>query len=62
VNTKASTEYGITRKINHIIITTGATQRPGESRLNLVERNVNIMKSVITKVFADSPNTTSIET
>jgi L-lactate dehydrogenase len=40
---------------NLVIITAGAAQQPGESRLNLLERNVAIMKSIIPKVLAFSP-------
>jgi L-lactate dehydrogenase len=39
-----------------VIITAGAAQKPGESRLNLVEKNVSIMKQIIPKVLAFSPN------
>jgi L-lactate dehydrogenase len=38
-----------------VIITAGAAQKAGESRLNLMERNVGIMKSVVPKVLAFSP-------
>ena len=55
VKIEASTEYDITRESNLVIITAGAAQRPGESRLDLIGRNVGIMKSVITKVIAESP-------
>lgn len=39
-----------------MIITAGAAQKPGESRLNLLERNVGIMKNIIPKVLTFSPN------
>lgn len=39
-----------------VIVTAGAAQKPGESRLNLVERNVSIMQSIIPKVVKFSPN------
>jgi L-lactate dehydrogenase len=58
VKIEASTEYDVTRESNLVIITAGAAQRPGESRLNLVGRNINIMKSIISKVLAESPNAT----
>jgi L-lactate dehydrogenase len=58
VKIEASTDYDITRESNLVIITAGAAQRPGESRLNLVGRNVKIMKSIISKVLTESPNAT----
>jgi L-lactate dehydrogenase len=55
---EASTDYEVSRGSDLVIITAGAAQRPGESRLNLVGRNVNIMRSVITKVMKESPDAT----
>lgn len=37
-------DYGITAGSKVCIITAGARQREGESRLNLVQRNVDIYK------------------
>ncbi|MGK7874360.1 MAG: L-lactate dehydrogenase [Xenococcaceae cyanobacterium] len=39
-----------------VIITAGASQKPGESRLNLVERNVAIFKSLLRDVVKYCPN------
>lgn len=39
-----------------MIITAGAAQKLGESRLNLLERNVGIMKNIIPKVLTFSPH------
>ncbi|AFY70884.1 L-lactate dehydrogenase [Thalassoporum mexicanum PCC 7367] len=39
-----------------VIITAGAKQHPGESRLNLVQRNVEIFKSIVPEVVKRSPN------
>jgi L-lactate dehydrogenase len=39
-----------------VIVTAGAAQKPGESRLNLLDRNVGIMKNIIPQVLAFSPN------
>lgn len=39
------------------IITAGARQRPGESRLDLVQRNTDIFKGIIPKLIEYSPNT-----
>lgn len=39
------------------IITAGARQRPGESRLDLVQRNTDIFKGIIPKLVEHSPET-----
>lgn len=39
-----------------VIITAGAAQKPGESRLNLVERNVIIFKGILDDVVRYCPN------
>ncbi|NJM89767.1 MAG: L-lactate dehydrogenase [Hydrococcus sp. RU_2_2] len=39
-----------------VIITAGAAQKPGESRLNLVERNITIFKSILDDVVKYCPN------
>jgi len=39
-----------------IIVTAGARQQEGESRLNLVQRNVDIFKKIIPPLVAGSPN------
>lgn len=39
-----------------VIITAGARQQEGESRLNLVQRNVNIFKFIIPNIVKYSPN------
>ncbi|KAL3916455.1 MAG: hypothetical protein SGILL_005169 [Bacillariaceae sp.] len=52
----ASDEYSVSKDSHLVIVTAGAAQKPGESRLSLVERNVSIMQSVIPKVLAYSPN------
>ncbi|KAG7351985.1 L-lactate dehydrogenase [Nitzschia inconspicua] len=45
----ASDEYSVSKDSHLVIVTAGAAQKPGESRLNLVERNVSIMQSIIPK-------------
>ena len=52
----ASDDYSATQNSHLVIITAGAAQKPGESRLSLVERNVNIMSSIMPKVMTFSPN------
>lgn len=46
----------VSQDSNLVIITAGAAQKPGESRLNLLERNVGIMKNIVPKVLTFSPN------
>ncbi|HEY9086582.1 MAG TPA: L-lactate dehydrogenase [Anaerolineaceae bacterium] len=38
------------------VITAGSNQRPGETRLDLVQRNVSIFKSIVTSVAEHNPN------
>ena len=52
----ADTDYAVTKNSDLVIITAGAAQKVGESRLNLAERNVAIMKLIIPTVLAHSPN------
>ena len=35
-----------------VIITAGAAQKPGESRMDLIEKNVKILKSMVTEIMA----------
>lgn len=41
---------------NLVIVTAGAAQKPGESRLDLVSRNISIMQNIIPKVLTFSPH------
>lgn len=52
----ASTEYDISADSDLVVITAGAAQKPGESRLNLLEKNVSIMQSIMPQVIEHSPN------
>jgi L-lactate dehydrogenase len=56
VRVMAGTDYAVSANSHLVIITAGAAQKPGESRLNLVEKNVNIMTSIIPQVLAHSPH------
>ena len=58
VRVLASNQYGVTSNSDLVIVTAGAAQRPGESRLNLLERNVSIMQSIIPPVLSQSPDAT----
>ncbi|XP_059470899.1 L-lactate dehydrogenase [Neocloeon triangulifer] len=53
----ASTDYSITAGSKICIVTAGARQREGESRLNLVQRNAEIFKGIIPQLVKYSPNT-----
>lgn len=49
-------DYSVSANSKLIIITAGVRQQEGESRLSLVQRNVNIMKSVIPTLVRYSPD------
>uniref|UniRef100_A0A1B6DNB7 L-lactate dehydrogenase n=1 Tax=Clastoptera arizonana TaxID=38151 RepID=A0A1B6DNB7_9HEMI len=53
----ASTDYAITENSRICIISAGVRQNEGESRLNLVQRNVEVFKHIIPKLIKYSPNT-----
>ncbi|KAF2313069.1 hypothetical protein GH714_009062 [Hevea brasiliensis] len=44
---QASTDYSVTVGSDLCIVTAGARQIPGESRLNLLQRNVNLFEKII---------------
>lgn len=48
------------RDVDVIVITAGAAQKPGETRLDLVNKNVKIMKSIIKKMGKLRPDTVVI--
>ncbi|KAG5183156.1 lactate dehydrogenase/glycoside hydrolase [Tribonema minus] len=50
VNVKAATAWEDTSASDIVVITAGARQRPGESRLELNERNTEIMRSIVPDV------------
>ncbi|XP_012502247.1 PREDICTED: L-lactate dehydrogenase A-like 6B [Propithecus coquereli] len=54
-NIACSKDYHITANSNLVIITAGARQEKGETRLNLVQRNVTIFKAMISSVVQYSP-------
>ncbi|XP_023613913.1 L-lactate dehydrogenase C chain isoform X4 [Myotis lucifugus] len=49
-------DYRVTANSKLIIVTAGVRQQEGESRLSLVQRNVDIMKSVIPALVQYSPD------
>jgi L-lactate dehydrogenase len=52
----AGTGYEVSAHSHLVIVTAGVAQKPGESRLNLMEKNVAIMKNIIPNVLAHSPD------
>lgn len=54
----ALSDYALSAGSKLCIITAGARQREGESRLNLVQRNTDILKGMIPKLVQHSPDTT----
>ncbi|XP_006865868.1 PREDICTED: L-lactate dehydrogenase A-like 6B-like [Chrysochloris asiatica] len=54
-NIVSSTDYHVTANSNLVIITAGARQEKGETRLNLVQRNVSIFKLIISNIIQHSP-------
>jgi L-lactate dehydrogenase len=53
---KAGTLAEQGRDADIVIITAGAAQKPGESRLDLVERNVSILRTILNDVAQYCPN------
>ncbi|KAI3918698.1 hypothetical protein MKX01_042018 [Papaver californicum] len=53
----ASVDYGVTSGSDLCIVTAGAHQIPGESRLNLVHRNLNLFQKIIPQIAKYSPHT-----
>ncbi|XP_008587257.1 PREDICTED: L-lactate dehydrogenase C chain [Galeopterus variegatus] len=49
-------DYTVSANSKLVIVTAGARQQEGESRLALVQRNVNVMKSIIPTVVHHSPD------
>ncbi|NLB20613.1 MAG: L-lactate dehydrogenase, partial [Clostridium sp.] len=51
-----SGDYEDTAGSDIVIITAGAAQKPGESRVDLVNKNINIFKSLVPEVVKYSPD------
>ncbi|CAL8072792.1 unnamed protein product [Orchesella dallaii] len=56
VKISAGTDFSVTAGSRVIIVTAGARQKEGESRLNLVQRNTDIFKSIIPPLVKNSPD------
>ena len=53
---KASVDYSVTVGSDLCIVTAGARQNPGESRLNLLQRNVALFSNIIPPLAKYSPD------
>lgn len=49
-------DYKDTANSDIVVITAGANQKPGETRIDLIERNLGIFKDMIPKIVRYSPN------
>lgn len=58
VTVKGSSNYAETAGSDLVIITAGARQREGESRLALVDRNLQIFKGIVPELVRYSPHCT----
>lgn len=57
VKVVAGTDYAVSKGSKICVITAGARQNEGESRLSLVQRNVEIFKRIIPNLIKHSPDT-----
>lgn len=53
-------DYAVTANSRLVVVTAGVRQQEGESRLNLVQRNVNVFKAIIPQIIKYSPNCTIV--
>ncbi|HPO57731.1 MAG TPA: L-lactate dehydrogenase, partial [Anaerolineaceae bacterium] len=49
-------DYADTAGAAITVITAGSAQRPGETRLDLAQRNTEIFRSIVTEVVKNNPN------
>ncbi|XP_027028804.1 L-lactate dehydrogenase B-B chain [Tachysurus fulvidraco] len=49
-------DYSVTANSRIVVVTAGVRQQEGESRLNLVQRNINVFKHIIPQIIKYSPN------
>ncbi|XP_053574730.1 L-lactate dehydrogenase B chain [Bombina bombina] len=56
----SDTDYAVTANSRIVVVTGGVRQQEGESRLNLVQRNVNVFKFIIPQVVKYSPDATIV--
>nr|KAF6462146.1 hypothetical protein HJG59_007610 [Molossus molossus] len=55
-NIVASKDYLVTANSSLVIVTAGARQKPGETRLDLIQRNVPIFEVMISNIIQYSPH------
>lgn len=53
---RISTDYSVTANSRIVVVTAGVRQQEGESRLNLVQRNISVFKHIIPQIIKYSPN------
>lgn len=53
---RASLDYSVTANSDLCIVTAGARQNPGESRLNLLQRNVSLFRHIVPPLAKYSPD------
>jgi malate dehydrogenase len=56
VNVIGTTEYGETKGSDLVVVTSGMPRKPGESREDLLKKNIAIVKSVVGEVKKSSPD------
>ncbi|KAM8891814.1 L-lactate dehydrogenase B-B chain isoform 1-T1 [Spinachia spinachia] len=56
----ADKDYSVSANSRIVVVTAGVRQQEGESRLNLVQRNVNIFKHIVPQIVRYSPDCTII--
>eukprot|EP00026_Physarum_polycephalum_P006085 Phypoly_transcript_06126.p1 GENE.Phypoly_transcript_06126~~Phypoly_transcript_06126.p1 ORF type:complete len:443 (-),score=50.30 Phypoly_transcript_06126:514-1806(-) len=56
ITVRAGTDYAITANSDIVVISAGVRQKEGESRLALVERNVEVFKKIVPLLVKHSPN------
>ncbi|ETN57958.1 l-lactate dehydrogenase [Anopheles darlingi] len=56
IRSQEDTDFSVSAGSRLIVITAGVRQKEGESRLDLVQRNTDILKGIIPKLVAQSPD------
>ena len=54
--TVADKDYSVTANFKIAAVTAGVRQQQGESRLNLLQRNINVFKFIIPQIIKYSPD------
>lgn len=58
VNIAATNDYAAIANSDIVVVTAGASQRPGDTRLDLIARNKAIIEQIIPLIVQHAPNTT----